>query len=119
MIRLNAEWTELMDKYRDDHSDPRNQLCHSIGIPMIMASIPLGLTIVGLPMAVPLFTVGWGFQFAGHYFEKKPPSFVNDKRSLLVGPLWWLRKMGVPIDETRPVADPPAKQADHEVVTAP
>ena len=78
-----------MAQYQQDHQDPRNQFCHSIGIPLIAASLPVGATIVGLPLAVPMFTVGWGFQFVGHYFEGKKPSFVDDRRQLLVGVLWW------------------------------
>ena len=69
MIRLNPEWTDLYEKYRLDHQDPRNQACHKIGIPMIVASFPVGATLVGLPLAATLFSVGWGFQFAGHVFE--------------------------------------------------
>jgi uncharacterized membrane protein YGL010W len=93
-ITLNKEWTGLLESYKQDHQDPRNQLCHSIGIPMIAASLPLGATIIGLPLAVPLFTVGWGFQFAGHVFEGKKPSFVEDKRALAVGLVWWAQKAG-------------------------
>ena len=51
MIRLNPEWTDLYEKYRLDHQDPRNQACHKIGIPMIVASFPVGATLVGLPLA--------------------------------------------------------------------
>ena len=47
MLRLNPEWTRLLDDYKAQHQDPRNQACHRIGIPMIMASLPLGATIVG------------------------------------------------------------------------
>ena len=47
-VVLNEEWTKLMESYRADHADPRNQLCHSIGIPMIMASLPIGATIKDL-----------------------------------------------------------------------
>jgi uncharacterized membrane protein YGL010W len=97
-MRLNAEWTDLMHRYSDDHSDPRNQACHNIGIPLIAASLPVGATIIGLPLAVPMFTVGWGFQFVGHFFEGKKPSFVDDKRNLIVGFLWWLKKQGAPIE---------------------
>ncbi len=97
MIPLNREWTELLSKYKDDHQDPRNQACHKIGIPMILASLPLGASIIGLPLAVPLFSVGWTFQFVGHYFEGKKPSFVDDKRSLVVGVLWWLEKTGAKV----------------------
>ncbi|MCA9596963.1 MAG: DUF962 domain-containing protein [Myxococcales bacterium] len=99
MIRLNPEWTDLYEKYRLDHQDPRNQACHKIGIPMIVASFPVGATLVGLPLAATLFSVGWGFQFAGHVFEGKKPSFVDDRRSLLVGVLWCLEKYGVKVVE--------------------
>jgi len=100
-IELNEEWSGLVEQYRQDHQDPRNQLCHSIGIPLIVASLPIGATIIGLPLAVPLFTVGWGFQFAGHVFEGKKPSFVEDKRQLVVGALWWTQKMGLKLVRTR------------------
>ena len=99
-ITLNEEWSELLEQYKDDHQDSRNQLCHSIGIPMIAASLPLGATIVGLPLAIPLFGVGWGFQFAGHLFEGKKPSFVDDKRQLLVGAAWWTQKIGLDLVES-------------------
>jgi uncharacterized membrane protein YGL010W len=98
MIQLNDEWTRLMKSYERDHSDPRNQACHKVGIPLIAASIPVGATIIGLPLAATMFSVGWGFQFAGHYFEGKKPSFVDDKRALLVGLLWWMKKSGVSIE---------------------
>jgi uncharacterized membrane protein YGL010W len=97
MIRLNAEWTDLMHKYEADHSDRRNQVCHQVGIPLIAASLPVGATIIGLPLAAAMFTTGWGFQFAGHAFEGKKPSFVNDRRNLVVGLLWWMKKSGVPV----------------------
>jgi|ERR1700722_13578485 uncharacterized membrane protein YGL010W len=98
MIRLNPEWTSLMRLYEHDHADPRNQACHKVGIPLIAASLPLGATVVGLPLAAAMFTTGWGFQFLGHWFEGKKPSFVSDRRQLLVGGLWWLKKAGVPIE---------------------
>jgi uncharacterized membrane protein YGL010W len=77
-----------------------NQACHAVGIPLIAVSIPLGASIVGLPLAVPAFTVGWGFQLAGHLFEGKKPSFTSDKRMLLVGLLWWTKKVGLSVVET-------------------
>jgi uncharacterized membrane protein YGL010W len=91
-MKLNHDWSELLARYKLDHQNPVNQACHKIGIPLIAASIPIGVTVVGLPLAAGMFTVGWGFQFAGHVFEGKKPSFVNDKRSLLVGLLWWAEK---------------------------
>ncbi len=100
MLRLNPEWTRLLGDYKAQHQDPRNQACHRIGIPMIMASLPIGATLVGLPLAASLFTVGWGFQFAGHAFEGNDPAFFGDRRNLLVGAIWWFQKAGFPITES-------------------
>src|SRR3954467_12145058 len=94
-LRLNSDWSKLLQSYKADHQDPRNQACHAIGIPMIAASFPVGATIVGLPLAAWLFTVGWGVQFLGHYFEGKPPAFAEDKRHLVVGLVWWAEKRGL------------------------
>lgn len=96
-MRLNADWTALMKTYEGDHQDPRNQACHQVGIPLIVASIPVAATGIGLPLAATMFSVGWGFQFVGHLFEGKKPSFVEDRRFLAVGVLWWLKKAGAPI----------------------
>ena len=52
---------------------------------------------MGLPLAAAMFTTGWAFQFVGHAFEGKKPSFVDDRRNLVVGLLWWLKKSGVSI----------------------
>ncbi len=104
MIRLDAEWSELMRNYDEVHADPRNQACHKIGIPLIAASIPIGATIVGLPLAATMFTTGWTFQFVGHFFEGKKPAFVDDKRNFLVGLLWWMKKAGVPVELAEPHA---------------
>jgi uncharacterized membrane protein YGL010W len=101
-MHLNREWTELLDGYKAQHRHPKNQACHRIGIPMILASIPIGASIVGLPLAAGLFTVGWGFQFAGHLFEGNDPAFFGDWRNLLVGAIWWAEKQGLPIHETEP-----------------
>jgi uncharacterized membrane protein YGL010W len=94
-IRLDATWTDLLEKYREQHRDPRNQACHRVGIPMILASFPIGATVVGLPLAATLFTVGWGFQFLGHRFEGNDPAFFSDPRNLIVGALWWAQKQGL------------------------
>jgi uncharacterized membrane protein YGL010W len=94
-VTLNSEWTNLLASYKLDHQDPTNQAFHKVGIPLIVASIPVGATLVGLPLAATMFTVGWGFQFAGHAFEGKKPSFVDDKRNLLVGVVWWAEKTGL------------------------
>ena len=105
LFKLDADWTRLMDHYQADHQNPVNQACHKIGIPLILGSLPTALSIVGLPAAVAMFAVGWGFQFVGHAFEGKKPSFVGDKRQLVVGALWWFEKIGVPLAEREALGD--------------
>lgn len=118
-MRLNSEWSELLERYKGDHQDRINQACHTVGIPLIAASIPVGATIVGLPLAAGMFSVGWGFQFVGHAFEGKKPSFLNDKRSLVVGLLWWAEKSRLLQLETTPAtteATPAAASSPRENV---
>jgi uncharacterized membrane protein YGL010W len=87
-----------MRAYEEQHRDARNRRCHRIGIPLIAASIPVGMTGVGLPLATWMFVVGCSFQGIGHCFEKNRPAFVDDRRNVLVGLLWWLKESGIPID---------------------
>src|SRR5438477_11592281 len=91
-MRLNHDWSDLLARYKDDHQHPMNKACHAVGIPLIAASLPVGATVIGLPLAAGMFGVGWAFQFAGHAFERKKPSFLSDRRSLVVGLLWWAEK---------------------------
>ncbi|EJV9423135.1 DUF962 domain-containing protein [Vibrio vulnificus] len=58
-----------------------------------LASIALAWSVelLGMPiaeMAVGLFIVLWIFQFVGHKIEGKKPSFFEDLKFLLIGPVW-------------------------------
>jgi uncharacterized membrane protein YGL010W len=92
-----ASWDEWISEYALSHQNPINRLTHSIGIPMIAASVILALPslfVPGLwPVPASLFVVGWVLQFIGHYFEGKPPEFLRDYRFLFVGLRWWFAKM--------------------------
>ena len=116
-IRMNREWSLLLERYKGDHRDKRNQATHMIGIPMIVASLPMIASIVALPMGATLFTVGWGFQFLGHWFEGNDPAFFSDRRSLIVGALWCAEKYGIAelVVETPPRA---SRSASAPVATA-
>jgi len=35
-----------------------------------------------------IFVISWGGQFIGHKIEGKKPSFLDDLRFLLIGPIW-------------------------------
>jgi uncharacterized membrane protein YGL010W len=90
-------WDEWIAQYARSHQNPINRLCHTLGIPLIVLSIPLFLLsywVDGLwVLALALFVTGWLFQFVGHAVEGKPPEFFHDWRFLLVGVRWWLAKM--------------------------
>ena len=91
-------WDEWVAQYAKSHQHPVNRVCHTIGIPLIAASLPLlalgFVASVFWLLAVTMFIVGWVFQFVGHWFEGKPPEFFSDWRFLLVGLRWWFAKMG-------------------------
>lgn len=82
---------DYLAKYREDHQHPVNKALHQVGIPMIVASL------VVLPfnplLAAAMFVLGWIVQFVGHAFEGKAPSFLSDPRFLLIGPLWFWKKL--------------------------
>ena len=94
----NRPMTEWVAQYSESHQHPINRLLHTLGIPLIVASIVAfvaGLTAFPalVPYAVTVFVVGWILQFVGHAFEGKPPEFFKDWRFLFVGLRWWLAKI--------------------------
>ena len=62
----------------------------------ILALMPL-MTV--LPLSIAVFVVAWIGQFIGHKIEGKKPSFLDDLRFLLIGPLFVLgflyRRLGL------------------------
>lgn len=97
---------KMIDDYERDHQHPMNKATHMVGIPMIIASLPLMFFVP--PVGIGLFVLGWILQFIGHAFEGKPPSFFRDPSFLLVGATWyvkrtWSKLTGQPFDEPSPV----------------
>jgi uncharacterized membrane protein YGL010W len=43
-----------------------------------------------LPLSIAIFVLAWIGQFIGHMIEGKKPSFLDDLRFLLIGPLFVL-----------------------------
>ncbi|HZC35168.1 MAG TPA: Mpo1-like protein [Chthoniobacterales bacterium] len=89
-----GEWVE---RYELSHRHPLNRALHTLGIPLIVLSVPLFLFSAFIRgfwrVPLSLFTLGWICQFAGHTVEGKPPEFMKDWRFLLVGLRWWLNKV--------------------------
>jgi uncharacterized membrane protein YGL010W len=81
----------FIDNYKAKHRHPVNKLTHTIGIPMIVVSLPL--FIFNWRWALLLFVVGWILQFVGHAVEGNQPAFFKNPFYLLVGPWWLVRRV--------------------------
>jgi uncharacterized membrane protein YGL010W len=62
---------------------------------LLMAAAMLGLLLAMppaavLPLSLAIFVLAWIGQFIGHQIEGKKPSFLEDLRFLLIGPLFVL-----------------------------
>lgn len=85
------KWSEWLDRYEADHQHPINHLTHIIGIPLILSS--LIWFFFDWRTALVLFVVGWVFQLVGHLIEGNKPSFFSNAIFLLIGPLFYARKL--------------------------
>ena len=92
----------FVDSYKEKHQHPLNRLSHSIGIPMIVISLPLFF--FNWRWALGLFVVGWILQFAGHAIEGNQPAFFRNPVYLLVGPWWLVRRAAVALGLLKPTA---------------
>jgi hypothetical protein len=92
--RTNDEW---IAQYASSHQHPANRVCHTLGIPTILLSLPVFIASIFVHSlwiyGAALFLIGWLFQFIGHAFEGKAPEFFQDWRFLFVGVRWWWAKI--------------------------
>src|ERR1044071_9486404 len=82
--------TSFVENYRAKHQHPLNNLPPSIGIPMIVVSLPLFFW--DWRWALGLFVLGWVFQFVGHAIEGNSPAFFRNPVYLIVGPVWLFKR---------------------------
>jgi len=102
--------TSFMEDYKAKHRHPLNRLTHSIGIPMIVLSLPLFF--FNWRTALALFVGGWIFQFIGHWIEGNQPAFFRNPVYLLIGPLWMMRRALSAVGLlAKPAVDSPVKRA--------
>lgn len=80
-----------LETYNETHQNKINRALHSVGIPMIVISLPLFFW--DWRWALGLFVFGWVLQFVGHAFEGKPPAFFKSPLFLITGVIWWFRKL--------------------------
>lgn len=81
----------FLKTYKKSHTHPFNHTTHAVGIPMIVIS--LVLFFFNWKVALILFTLGWTLQFLGHWVEGKPPAFFKNPTYLIIGPIWWVKKI--------------------------
>jgi len=89
-----------VDDYKSKHRHPLNRLAHSVGIPLIVISLPLFF--FAWQWALALFVVGWVFQFVGHAIEGNQPAFFRNPIHLLIGPIWLLRRAATALGLLKP-----------------
>ena len=107
---VNMPTTSFMENYKEKHQHPLNKLCHSIGIPMIVVSLPLFF--FNWKWALALFVVGWIFQFVGHAIEGNQPAFFKNPMYLLIGPAWIVRRIGVALGLSKSSAERRSEEED-------
>jgi len=83
----------FVENYKAKHQHPLNRMMHTIGIPLIVVSLPLFF--FNWHWALALFIVGWIFQFIGHAIEGNQPAFFKNPLYLLVGPWWLFRRAAI------------------------
>jgi uncharacterized membrane protein YGL010W len=74
----------------------------ALGMLGVMALMVWPLTLLGshaLIVSIAVFIAAWIGQFIGHILEGRKPAFLEDVRSLLIGPAWLLadlyRRLGI------------------------
>lgn len=74
----------------------------ALGMLALMALMVWPLTLLGsraLVVSIAVFVGAWVGQFIGHAIEGRKPAFLEDVRSLLIGPAWLLadfyRRVGI------------------------
>ena len=75
----------------------------ALGMLLITAVMLIGIDLffrsgVLLELSISIFVIAWIGQFVGHMVEGKRPSFFEDVRFLLIGPLWVLTHLYAVLD---------------------
>ena len=74
-MTLRDRFAEMAANYVAYHQHPANRATHVVGVPSVIASLPLML--VNFRLGLALFGFAWVLQFIGHAIEGKPPTFLG------------------------------------------
>lgn len=90
---MGSQLEKLFDQYAQSHQNIWNRRCHAVGMPLIIGSIIALLMDPHSTAAWSVFALGWGFQILGHWIEGTTPEFLKNPIFLLVGPLYFVKKI--------------------------
>jgi uncharacterized membrane protein YGL010W len=89
----DAPFEDKMAYYRSQHTTRGVRMTHMVGIPGVVAAIPL---VVGRPrVGIPMFIGAWALQVAGHkIYEKNSPALTKGFFTYqLCGLAFWCEEM--------------------------
>ncbi|EWS68126.1 hypothetical protein JS84_07305 [Vibrio vulnificus] len=91
VLSLNWVWVAALPVWWFYYRLSLSVFLMMLGYTLASIALAWSVELLGLPlaeMAVGLFVVLWIFQFVGHKIEGKKPSFFEDLKFLLIGPVW-------------------------------
>ncbi|HFQ5087678.1 TPA: DUF962 domain-containing protein [Vibrio vulnificus] len=91
VLSLNWVWVAALPVWWFYYRLSLSVFLMMLGYTLASIALAWSVELLGLPlaeMAVGLFVVLWIFQFVGHMIEGKKPSFFEDLKFLLIGPVW-------------------------------
>ncbi|MER0340293.1 Mpo1-like protein [Vibrio vulnificus] len=91
VLSLNWVWVAALPVWWFYYRLSLSAFLMMLGYTLASIALAWSVELLGLPlaeMAVGLFAVLWIFQFVGHKIEGKKPSFFEDLKFLLIGPVW-------------------------------
>ncbi|EGR9007799.1 TPA: DUF962 domain-containing protein [Vibrio vulnificus] len=91
VLSLNWVWVAALPVWWFYYRLSLSVFLMMLGYTLASIALAWSVELLGLPlaeMAVGLFIVLWIFQFVGHKIEGKKPSFFEDLKFLLIGPVW-------------------------------
>ncbi|HAS6388692.1 TPA: DUF962 domain-containing protein [Vibrio vulnificus] len=91
VLSLNWVWVAALPVWWFYYRLSLSVFLMMLGYTLASIALAWSVELLGLPlaeMAVGLFVVLWIFQFVGHKIEGRKPSFFEDLKFLLIGPVW-------------------------------